>query len=101
MVQTVKPFDLFYVPFPADAEGVYGVVQYDVAADRYKIAIDSNQPESVQKATLMHELQHIRLKHLEVLDGTIEEVEAAADEPMTDEELQQWLSAAVIREVSA
>ena len=89
----MKQFDLYYLPFPADAEGcVNGVVQYKADADRYIIAIDSSKPEEVQQATLKHELQHIRKKHLEDLRGTIEEVEAEADEPMTDEELQELLT---------
>ena len=89
----MKQFDLYYLPFPAEAsEGVNGVVQYKVHADRYIIAIDSSKPEEVQNATLKHELQHIRKKHLEDLRGTIEEVESEADEPMTDEELQELLT---------
>lgn len=89
----MKPFDLYYLPFPADAsEGVNGVVQYKADADGYIICIDSSKPEEVQKATLKHELQHIKKRHLEDLHGTIYEVEEAADEPMTDSELQQLLT---------
>ncbi len=88
----MKPFDLHYVPFPPEAEGVHGVVGYDPHADRYTVAIDSNLPEPEQKKTLVHELLHIQLRHLEDLSGTIEEVEEAADAPMTDADLQYLLS---------
>lgn len=92
-MQRVKPFDLYYLPFPAEAsEGVNGIVGYEVATDRYTVAIDASKPEEVQKHALKHELQHIRKKHLEDLRGTIEEVEEEADEPMTDEELQELLT---------
>lgn len=85
----MKQFDLYYLPFPAAAsEGVHGVVQYKAEADRYIVAIDSSKPENVQKDTLKHELQHIKKKHLENSHKTIKEIEAEADEYMTDEELQ-------------
>lgn len=89
----MKPFDLYYIPFPAAAsEGVNGILQYKEDADRYIIAIDSSKPEEVQKATLKHELQHIKKMHLEDLHGTIDEVEEEAEEPITDSELQQLLT---------
>ena len=64
-----------YIPLPFHVEGV--TVPNDDGT--YSIYINSNLPEDKQKKTLRHEVEHIRLNHLYVLDD-IQTIESEATE---------------------
>lgn len=86
-------YRLKYMPFPAEAQGVYGFIS---GAGRFPlIVIDSNQDADTQRHALRHELAHLALKHLDS-SAPLAEIEAEADAyagRMTDAEfarLMEW-----------
>ena len=60
----MKNFVLILHPFPEEIQDiVFGIAEFDVKRQCYKIVIDSTRDEETQTRTLKHELSHILLGH--------------------------------------
>ena len=90
----MRPFELVYRPFPAEAGGVCSGVLRELRG-RVVIMIDSSQDADTQAKALRHELAHLALGHLDdgrPLKALEEEAEKYADQ-MSDEgfnDLMMW-----------
>lgn len=94
----MKLIDILYFPFPDYMYNHFGgFASYNAADKRFRVIIDSRQPEELQMRFLKHEYGHIMCGHIlsaesEPADGSWETAADAYADAMTEAEFSVLLS---------